>query len=85
MDGRGEEIFMGVKNILIVEGDELLRDTLGELLGLQNDFLITALETGEAAVAKLKEEHFDLLIMEEFLPGIWVFAGPSTILMSVCA
>ena len=61
---------MGVKNILIVEGDELLRDTLGELLGLQNDFLITALETGEAAVAKLKEEHFDLLIMEEFLPDI---------------
>ncbi|MAS82122.1 MAG: DNA-binding response regulator [Legionellales bacterium] len=61
---------MVVKNILLVEGDGLLRDTLGELLGLQKDFLITALGTGEAAVAKLKEENFDLLIMEEFLPDI---------------
>ena len=61
---------MGVKNILLVESDGLLRDTLIELLSLQSDFLITESETGETALNKLKEGHFHLLIIESFLPDM---------------
>ena len=43
---------MGVKNILLVESDGLLRDTLVELLSVQEDLLLTPSETGETALTK---------------------------------
>ena len=61
---------MGVKSILLVEGDELLRDALIELLSPQKDFLLIAAKTGETALTQLKEGHFDLLIIEGLLPDI---------------
>ena len=61
---------MVAKNILLVEDDGLLRDTLIDLLGLQKDWFLTASETGEIALTKLKEGQIDLLIIEEFLPDI---------------
>ena len=61
---------MGVKNILLVESDGLLRNTLIELLGLQSDFLLTGSKTGEIALNKFKEGYFDLLIIEAFLPDM---------------
>lgn len=61
---------MGVKNILLVESDRLLRDALIELLSVQKDLLLTPAETGETALTKLKEGNFDLLIIEAVLPDI---------------
>ena len=55
---------MGVKNILLVESDGLLRDTLVEVLSVQKDLLLTPSETGETALTKLKEGNFDLLIID---------------------
>ncbi|OXM85283.1 response regulator [Paenibacillus rigui] len=59
------ESFMnrGLKRLLIVEDDIVLRDSLVELIG-HDDVAITAVSTGEEALRALHEEHFDCMVMD---------------------
>jgi len=57
------------KNILLVESDGVLRESLVEQLKLQ-DLAAIAVKTGGQALAKLEERQFDLLIVDASLPDI---------------
>ena len=60
----------GGKNILLVEDDEALRDSLVEQLKLYEEFDITPIATGADALQQSKEQHFDLLILDVGLPDM---------------
>ena len=60
----------GVKKILLVEDDAVLRDSLVEQLKLYEEFDITAIENGVDALQQSKEQHFDLLILDVGLPDM---------------
>jgi len=57
------------KKLLIVEDDEVLRNSILELIG-GNDIAITSAATGEDALAKLQSEHFDCAIVDLMLPDM---------------
>ncbi len=58
-----------VKHLLIVEDDEVQRQSLVELIGGQ-DVQVTAVESGEAALAALAEQAFDCMVLDLRLPGM---------------
>ncbi|MBK20490.1 MAG: DNA-binding response regulator [Rhodospirillaceae bacterium] len=60
----------GGKNILLVEDDEALRDSLVEQLKLHEEFETYAVDSGAEALAQIKEQHFDLLILDVGLPDM---------------
>jgi DNA-binding response OmpR family regulator len=66
----GVNIMAGGKNILLVEDDEALCDSLVEQLKLYEEFDITPVGTGADAMAQSKENHFDLLILDVGLPDM---------------
>lgn len=54
-------------NILVVEDEESLRETLALNLELEN-YEVTAVDNGIAALQAIKNEYFDLLILDIMLP-----------------
>ena len=61
------------KNFLIVEDDDISSEVtnifLRRMSGKQK-ITTTIVETGEAAIEKVKENNFDLIIMDFHLPGM---------------
>ncbi|GHG82235.1 response regulator transcription factor [Pseudodonghicola xiamenensis] len=56
------------KKILLVDDDEDLRDALGEQLVMTEDFEVTEAGDGHAAMERVKDGLFDLLILDVGLP-----------------
>jgi HAMP domain-containing protein/signal transduction histidine kinase/CheY-like chemotaxis protein len=59
----------GVRELLIVEDDEVQRNSIVELVGNQ-DVKTTAVGTGEAALEILKEKDFDCVVLDLGLPDM---------------
>ncbi|QFS84382.1 Transcriptional regulatory protein YycF [Roseivivax sp. THAF40] len=57
-----------LKNILLVDDDEDLREALAEQLVLTEDFEVFEAESGAQAMQKVKEQHHDLVILDVGLP-----------------
>ena len=57
-----------VKKILLVDDDEDLREALGEQLVMTEDFDVFEAADGADAMAKVKAQHFDLVILDVGLP-----------------
>ncbi|ANT59748.1 MULTISPECIES: response regulator transcription factor [Roseobacteraceae] len=57
-----------IKNILLVDDDDDLREALAEQLVMTEDFEVFEAETGAAAMARAKEQVYDLLILDVGLP-----------------
>jgi DNA-binding response OmpR family regulator len=59
------------KRILLVDDDELLRDTLIDQFGHHDEFALEAMATAQAAIAKAKAEgHIDLVLLDVGLPDM---------------
>ncbi|WP_088889589.1 response regulator [Leptolyngbya ohadii] len=58
-----------MKNLLIVEDDDLQRQTLVELIG-SSDVAITAMATGAEALEALRSGRFDCLVLDLGLPDM---------------
>jgi hypothetical protein len=61
-----------VKNLLVVEDDETQRHSIVELIG-NSDVFTTAVGTGAEALAALKAEHFDCVVLDLGLPDMTGF------------
>lgn len=59
-----------LKKILLVDDDDDLREALGEQLLMTEDFDVFEADCGPAAVQKVKETLFDLVILDVGLPDI---------------
>ncbi|QFT61672.1 DNA-binding response regulator, OmpR family, contains REC and winged-helix (wHTH) domain [Roseivivax halotolerans] len=57
-----------LKNILLVDDDDDLREALAEQLVLTEDFEVFEAENGSQAMQKVKEQHHDLVILDVGLP-----------------
>ena len=57
-----------LRTILIVDDDEGMRDTLGAIL--KRNYRVKLAVTGEEALAVLKREDVDLILLDVRLPGI---------------
>ena len=57
------------KNLLVVEDDDVQRQSIVELIGT-GDVQITAVGTGEAALAALRSASFDCLVLDLRLPDM---------------
>ncbi len=57
-----------LKNILLVDDDDDLREALAEQLVLTEDFEVFEAETAHAAMARVKEQLYDLIILDVGLP-----------------
>ncbi|MWD28527.1 response regulator [Aquicoccus sp. SCR17] len=57
-----------LKNILLVDDDDDLREALSEQLVMTEDFEVYEAESGASAMQKVKESHFDLIILDVGLP-----------------
>ena len=60
----------GGRNILLVEDDEALRVSLVEQLKLHEEFETHEVSSGGDALAQIKEQHFDLLILDVGRPDM---------------
>jgi CheY-like chemotaxis protein len=58
-----------MRNLLLVEDDDIQRDHLAELLGQGGITQVRAVRSAEEALAALKERHFDCMILDLVLPG----------------
>jgi CheY-like chemotaxis protein len=67
-----------VKQLLVVEDNEVERASMVELLGYK-DIEITAVGTGQEALAKLQEKQYDCLVLDLRLPDISGFEVLETI------
>ncbi|MBW4688185.1 MAG: HAMP domain-containing protein [Komarekiella atlantica HA4396-MV6] len=61
-----------VKNLLIVEDDDIQRLSLVELVG-NSDVATTAVGTGAAALEAIRSQHFDCLVLDLGLPDMTGF------------
>ncbi|ETX27172.1 response regulator transcription factor [Roseivivax isoporae] len=57
-----------LKNILLVDDDQDLREALAEQLVLTEDFEVFEAENGSAAMSRVKEQLYDLVILDVGLP-----------------
>jgi two-component system, NtrC family, response regulator AtoC len=70
LDGDTERRRVGVKEkILIVDDDEGVRQVLGQALN-ESGYQVAAADSGEKAVATLRESSFDLIILDMVLPRV---------------
>ncbi|MDW5416286.1 response regulator [Iodobacter sp. CM08] len=69
---------MSIRKILIVDDSPTERHFLGELLN-KNGFQVLTAESGEEAVAKVKEIMPDLILMDVVMPGMNGFQATRTI------
>lgn len=60
----------GARNILIVDDDDMLRDTLVEQLDLHEEFEISTASNATAGIQHAKAERVDLLILDVGLPDM---------------
>ena len=58
-----------VKNLLVVEDDELQRNSIVELIG-NSDVSTTAVNSGEAALTALRSGQFDCIVLDLGLPDM---------------
>jgi CheY-like chemotaxis protein len=58
-----------VKSLLVVEDDEVQRQSIVDLIG-NTDVAITAMATGTEALVALRSGHFDCLVLDLGLPDI---------------
>jgi DNA-binding response OmpR family regulator len=56
------------KNLLLVDDDNALRETLAEQLTLHEEFATTMAQTGMEALERVKTEHFDIIVLDVGLP-----------------
>ena len=61
---------MSTKTILIVDDDEDLSESLAEQLGLHEEFEVRTVNTAQAAIHGVKEDHVDLMILDVGLPDM---------------
>ncbi|MBD6614764.1 HAMP domain-containing protein [Komarekiella sp. 'clone 1'] len=61
-----------VKNLLIVEDDDIQRLSIVELVG-NSDVATTAVATGAAALEAIRSQHFDCLVLDLGLPDMTGF------------
>ncbi len=61
-----------VKRLLVVEDDAAARESIVELIG-SGDVQTTTVGSGEAALAKLQDEHFDCMVLDLGLPDMTGF------------
>ncbi|MGD9739902.1 MAG: response regulator transcription factor [Bauldia sp.] len=61
---------MTTRRILIVDDDDMLRDSLAEQLALHEEFRVAQAATGKAALAAVKAEQTDLVVIDVGLPDI---------------
>ena len=65
------EAFMsGPKKILIVDDDQILRDTLAEQLALNHEFEVESAASGSEGLDKAKRNHVDLILLDVGLPDV---------------
>ncbi|GGA95644.1 response regulator transcription factor [Allosediminivita pacifica] len=57
-----------LKNILLVDDDDDLREALAEQLVMTEDFEVFEAENGSSAMARTKEQSYDLVILDVGLP-----------------
>lgn len=57
------------KSILIIDDDSKLNDLLREYLG-KNNFKTVSVENSADGLVKLKNQHYDLIILDVMLPGM---------------
>ncbi|MGV6872952.1 response regulator transcription factor [Pseudochelatococcus sp. B33] len=60
----------GPYQLLIVDDEADLRDTLSEQLALTGDFEVTTVDSGAAAIDAVRSDRFDIVIMDVGLPDI---------------
>lgn len=60
---------MSSHSILLIDDDKDLAELLGEYLEVEGYRLVAA-HTGEAGIDKLKEHHYDLVLLDVMMPGI---------------
>ena len=60
---------VGKPSVLVVEDDRGVRESLAVVMQVQQ-YAVTGVETGEAAVAHLTTAHADLVVLDLNLPGI---------------
>jgi DNA-binding response OmpR family regulator len=58
------------KNIVIVDDDEMLRETLKEQFSLHDEFRVSEAATAGAGIKAVKAEHADLVILDVNLPDM---------------
>lgn len=59
------------KRVLIVDDEETLTFSLYQsFILLKNDYEVVTANSGEEALSRLEEGHFDLVITDIFMPGI---------------
>ncbi|HEX6143684.1 MAG TPA: response regulator transcription factor [Geminicoccaceae bacterium] len=56
------------KRVLIIDDDASLRSSLAEQLELHEGFTVLQAEDGKAALAQVKEHHFEIILMDVGLP-----------------
>jgi len=59
----------GKRNLLVVDDEPAQRESIIALIGA-TDLHITAVETGQAALDALREQHFDCVVLDLTLPDI---------------
>ena len=57
-----------IKNILLVDDDDDLREALAEQLVMTEDFEVFEGDSGSAAMARIKEQNYELIILDVGLP-----------------
>jgi CheY-like chemotaxis protein len=62
-----------VKNLLVVDDDELERETIIELLGDGEDVSVTAVGSSEEALDELAQRRFDCMVLDLKLPEMQGF------------
>jgi DNA-binding response OmpR family regulator len=60
----------GQKKLLIVDDDDMLRDTLKEQFTLHDEYSVADAATATAGVKLLKQDHADLVILDVNLPDM---------------
>ena len=58
------------KKIIIIDDDDMLRETLKEQFSLHDEFMVTDAATATAGIKAIKADHADLVILDVNLPDM---------------
>ena len=59
-----------IKKIIIIDDDDMLRDSLKEQFSLHDEFVVTDVASATAGVKAVKADHADLVILDVNLPDM---------------